>query len=367
MRGMKRLLSAMIFILLAFSMAVPAQAAEYPDTYTIRIYAGRQGVMTSCSGGNGEIAGEGRIFVFRGLRYGSRINISFREKGPAESGGPEEGYNQFVMSVREEGTSNASEVTFQVESKYYIMGSRESGKDNSERIGSILVEGDRDYVAAYGLMKDSVEYTIHYLDTEGNVLRESEKYRGTIGDKPVVAYQYVDGYQPQAYNLTKTLSANAAENVFTFVYTLVTTPVNVITVPGQPGETEETEPEENIVDVIEGEEAPDGPEVPGPGGDQGGVELPDEPVPQDEGPADMVDLDDDKGVPQGEFNNGQESKGIIGILSGNAFLLNVSPPVKVLLLCALAALFGGGIWWIVRIAGRRKKKEDSRQGSGGTS
>ncbi|MCI8930475.1 MAG: hypothetical protein HFI00_13665, partial [Lachnospiraceae bacterium] len=36
--------------------------------------------------------------------------------------------------------------------------------------------------------------------------------------KPVVAFLYVEGYVPQAYNLTKTLSKNEAENIFTFVY-----------------------------------------------------------------------------------------------------------------------------------------------------
>ena len=37
-------------------------------------------------------------------------------------------------------------------------------------------------------------------------------------DRPVIAYQYIEGYQPQAYNLTKTLSKDPAENVFTFIY-----------------------------------------------------------------------------------------------------------------------------------------------------
>lgn len=370
MRGMKRLLSALLFALLAFSITVPAKAADYQDTYTVRIYAGRQGVMTGCAG-NGEIAADGRMFVFQGLRYGSRINVSFREKNPAEGGVPADGYNQFVMTVREDGTDNVSEVTFEVESKYYIMGTRESGKDNSERIGSIMVEGDRDYVAAYGLMKDSVEYTIHYLDTEGNVLRESEKYRGTIGDKPVVAYQYVDGYQPQAYNLTKTLSANAAENVFTFVYSLVTAPVNVVTVPGQPGEPGVVEPDQGVVNVIPGEEGPvvPGPEVPGPGEDEpGGVDLPDDPVPQGEGPEEMVDLDDEQ-LPLNQYKDGKKENGIIGILSGNAFLLNVSTPVKILILCAFAVLIGGGIWWLVKCAGKKKNKEDeeSKQSSEGAS
>lgn len=52
----------------------------------------------------------------------------------------------------------------------------------------------------------------------------------------MVAYHYIEGYQPQAYNLTKTLSKNEAENVFTFVCEpvpedTVTTETEVITRP----------------------------------------------------------------------------------------------------------------------------------------
>lgn len=54
----------------------------------------------------------------------------------------------------------------------------------------------------------------------------------------MVAYHYIEGYQPQAYNLTKTLSKNEAENVFTFVYEpvpedTVTTETEVITRPDE--------------------------------------------------------------------------------------------------------------------------------------
>lgn len=34
----------------------------------------------------------------------------------------------------------------------------------------------------------------------------------------MAAFAYIEGYEPQAYNLTRTLSVNEAENVFTFVY-----------------------------------------------------------------------------------------------------------------------------------------------------
>ena len=365
MRKMKQLLGALCCLLLLFSMSAPVRAAEYPDTYTIRIYAGRQGVMTGCTG-SGEIAGEGRIFVLRGLRYGSRISVSFRESAEDGNAGdvPADGYNRFIMSVREEGTGSRAEVTFDVESKYYIMGSRESGRDNSERVGSMLVQGDRDYVAAYGLMKDSVEYTINYVDGDGNTLRESEKYRGTIGDKPVVAYQYVEGYQPQAYNLTKTLSANAAENIFTFIYTAVTTPVNVVVIPGQPAEPLPPEPDQNVVDVVQGEEGPE-PEVPGPG--PGEEELPDEPIPQGPGPEETIDLDDPN-VPQNPFDDGEEGdqsrSGIINMIMGNAFLVKMPVPVKVFVFCVLAALLGGGIWWLVSCVRRKKDKDGAEEACG---
>ena len=36
-----------------------------------------------------------------------------------------------------------------------------------------------------------------------------------------MAFLYIDGYQPQAYNLTKTLVNNAEENMFTFIYAKV--------------------------------------------------------------------------------------------------------------------------------------------------
>lgn len=357
MRGIRRMLGALACVLWIVVLSVPAKAEEYPDTYTIRIYAGRQGVMTECVGGSGSIADDGKVFVLSGLRYGSRVNISF-----AETDG------QFVMSVQDS-EGNRSKVTFDVESKYYIMGTRESGKDNSERIGSMPIQGDRDYVAAYGMMKDSVEYTVHYVDSQGNALRDSEKYRGTIGDKPVIAHQYVEGYQPQAYNLTKTLSANAAENVFTFIYSEVTTPVNVVTVPGQPGATAAPSPGGAVV-VVPGDEdgAPEGGDAGDPGGNPGGnpgteegENIPDEPIPQG-GTPETMDLDDEE-VPQHGYDIGDMPwSNIIGILSGNAVLLNIPPYVKVPLLGALAVLLGGGVWWIARCILKKRRKKDSQEG-----
>lgn len=108
--------------------------------------------------------------------------------------------------------------------KYYAKGIRLSGRDNSDASYSPTwatgaVTEDTDYVVAYGMTGDMVAYTVQYLDEEGNELLPAETYYGSVGDKPVVAFQYIEGYLPQAYNLTKTLSANEADNIFPFVYT----------------------------------------------------------------------------------------------------------------------------------------------------
>ena len=63
-----------------------------------------------------------------------------------------------------------------------------------------------------------VAYTVNYEDEQGNKLAESQTFYGNVGDKPVVAYRYIENYVPQALALTKTLSDNEAENVFTFKY-----------------------------------------------------------------------------------------------------------------------------------------------------
>ena len=84
-----------------------------------------------------------------------------------------------------------------------------------------------------------VAYTVNYQDASGKSLAESQTFYGNVGDKPVVAYRYVENYIPDALALTKTLSDNESENVFTFTYTpgatdriVETTTTVTTTVPG---------------------------------------------------------------------------------------------------------------------------------------
>lgn len=180
MRKLYRLFSMLLAFCLVWLAGVPAQAAETEDyTYTVRFLAGSQGTI-----------GGGEAIVHTGLKYGDRVTFSQRD------------------------------VSLHNGSKYYVKGIRESGKDNSTAFpnGSFLVTGDQDYVVAYGILGNAVRYRVYYRDKNGKDLAPFEEYYGNVGDRPVVAYLHIDGYRPQAYNITRTLSENADENVFTFIY-----------------------------------------------------------------------------------------------------------------------------------------------------
>ena len=149
--------------------------------YTVTLYAGKEGTFAD---GSSEVK-------ITGLKTGDVVSFA------GQIGG---------VQLKDSG-------------KYYVKGVRESGKDNNTvSAPAFTVDSDREYVVAYGIKGDMVSYTVNYQDESGNALRQSEKFYGVVGDKPVVAFQYIDGYQPQAYNLTKTLNSNEADNVFTFTY-----------------------------------------------------------------------------------------------------------------------------------------------------
>ena len=155
-----------------------------------------------------------------------------------------------------------------------------------------------------------------------------------MGDRPVVAFLYIDGYEPQAYNLTKTLSKNEADNIFTFVYSRVSGgggEGTTMVVEGAGGTT--------VVEVP----APEGTGAAGAGGggggagdagaavedpDAGGVNVPDEQVPQDEGPEDLVDLDDEE-VPLADRIGGIE-EGTANMLGATAVGVTASAALAVL-------------------------------------
>ena len=209
MRKFKKLLTALLSASMALSFStVSAWAEDY--TYTVTFYAGNQGVFSGTQGL--QINSKGDVSI---SSQEDRISISGLTRGDVVSFD----INQGAVSLNEE-------------SKYYVQGLRMSGRDNDEQMEepAFWVTGDEDYVVAYGIQGDMTSYTVNYVDENGNELAPSRTYYGNVGDKPVVAYLYMDGYMPQALTLTQTLSANQADNVFTFEYS--PNPVEVV-----PGET----------------------------------------------------------------------------------------------------------------------------------
>ena len=248
----------------------------------------------------------------------------------------------------EEGNLNAgSTISFDLndiqvtDEKYYVKGIRLSGRDNAEALAApaFTVNGDADYVVAYGIKGEQVAYTVEYKDEDGNQLAESQTFYGNIGDKPVVAYRYIENYVPQALALTKTLSKNAAENVFTFTYkpgetnqviettTTITTVVpgntvyNTVTVPaGTTGTTGTTGGNANGTNAggtnangtnANGTNADDT-TTPGEGTDANGGQDADQDntteSPDEETPKDLVDLDDED-TPTGNID-ADKSEGV---------------------------------------------------------
>ena len=149
--------------------------------------------------------------------------------------------------IEQTNIASGSTVTFNLndiqvtDDKYYVKGIRLSGRDNNETLAapSFTVDKDADYVVAYGIKGNMVAYTVNYQDASGKSLAESQTFYGNIGDKPVVAYRYIENYIPDALALTKTLSNNESENVFTFTYkpgatdrVVTTTTTITTTVPG---------------------------------------------------------------------------------------------------------------------------------------
>lgn len=306
---MKKLFSVLLGLCLTVYLAAPAMAAD-GYTYTVRIYAGAQGTF----GGSSELS-------YEGLSEGAGISF------------------------------NPASVTLKNSEKYYVKGIRESGGDTSSDSGSYFqtdsIEGDTDYVVVYGIRGESVAYTVNYQDQDGNELLPSQTFYGSIGDRPVVAFQYVEGYQPQAYNLVGTLSDNAAENVFTFVYTPVAAPATAAPATATPSPSaaataapaegeDPAAPEETTVPEDEDNPAPV--EI---------IEPNDVPAvaPNDENaPEDTIDIDENQ-VPLASATE---------LVKEFAQRVNDIPTAGKVSIASSAVLLLGVIWWLLFY--RRRKR-----------
>ena len=165
-------------------MLLPVCAFGESYDYKVTISGGDRGTLP------------GGLVEITGLKYGDTFSVNDSIKG---------------LKLKDNDT------------RYFVRGLKKAGKDNFDSpyvfTSSVRVDKDTDYVVAYGLKANMVKYTVRYEDPDGKELLPASTHYGNVGDKPVVAYMYVDGYQPQAYNLMKTLSANEADNVLVFKYT----------------------------------------------------------------------------------------------------------------------------------------------------
>lgn len=260
--------------------------------------------------------------------YTYKVTLSAGNKGTIDG----------KQKVEEVNLTAGSTVSFDLndiqvtDEKYYVKGIRLSGRDNAEALAApaFSVNGDADYVVAYGIKGEQVAYTVQYQDADGKELAESQTFYGNVGDKPVVAYRYIENYIPQALALTKTLSENEADNVFTFTYApgetnqVVETTTTITTVvPGNTVYNTVTAPAGTAANGTNGTGTTGANGANGTGangangtggnatdantpgdntdanGDQDTVESPDEDTPQD-----LVDLDDED-TPTGNIDAGK--------------------------------------------------------------
>lgn len=192
------LLGVVLTLLLALCMGLPAAAfaapADSDTTYTIRLYGGNRGTV------NGQ-----DMVEWTGVHYGDTVDLG-----------------QASIAV--------------TDGKYYAKGARPAGLDNVKDVvyvadvdangklsGTVTVTEDADYVIAYGVLADRVEYTVRYVDAAGNELAASQKFMGDIGDTPATAAPYFENYVPNAYTATLALTGDPDQNVITFTYARLAT------------------------------------------------------------------------------------------------------------------------------------------------
>lgn len=252
------------------------------------VSASAYGYELSVSPGNGQLDGKQEIISVTG-GSGDDMTASAETRGTTVTLG---GVSHNVTQMPDGKAPS--------DSKYFVRGLKLAGEDNDlvfdgpinifpeegSGSGSEIVNKykhkDTELVVAYGLKSDMVAYTISYVNAAtGENLIQTETHYGTIGSDPVVSYKYVDGFLPNAYAATRKLTANAADNVFTFWYYQLDAQGNVVT----------------ITDLVPG--APAAPAGPGAGAGAGAANagdgtatIGDNATPRADGPADVVDLDD---------------------------------------------------------------------------
>ncbi len=211
--------SAALFLMIMLLFAIPANArGSY--TYTVRLYSGSQGIFNEKALAN--VLRDHKNQIVSPESIGAKMSVNASKDEVTISGIPvTDGTNPYriVYDV------NLVTVTNQKYLPYTNF--RESGKDNNTiDTASFMITEDMDLIVGYYIASGIVSYTVNYVDESGAPVYtvvdgarvSSEVHYGNAGDRLVVAFPYVEGYQPRAYNGVLTLSADSSKNVFNFPY-----------------------------------------------------------------------------------------------------------------------------------------------------
>lgn len=376
MKLYEKLTACLLAVIMILGLAVTTASAE-DYTYKVRIFPGNAGTASS-----------GECIEVDGIALGTRVTISMP--------------NSYTISF------GGETITVAEGEKYYIRGVRVSGQDPLSTL-SFEVNQDIDLVASYGMANNIVEYTVSFLDAEtGEPLADSVTYYGSLGDKPVAAYQYIEGYEPDYYNITGTLKETG--NAWEFHYTRIeaeesteapteteteepTETEEEPTTTGEGGEGESTTEAPETTTTAEGESttAPTQPTTEAtteeatttvPGGEEesttaeggeeesttaegGESESSGEDIttaPEDEttageeteteptGPSEIIDIDDET-IPQADINGDSDNSGIIKGFT------NLPLAAQIGIIAGIVVVLGGLIALILLGIRRRKKKQ----------
>ncbi len=332
-RTLKTLLVLLLCAALALGAGMPASAAY---NYTVTVSSGLHGTLATKSNNKTADVENG----------GERMSLSFAY-------GQEWNPNDYPVNV--------------IGEKYYFKGYHIAGHEGV--IGTLDITKDIELVATFGLKGNMVKYIVHYQDRKGNTLRQDDEYFGNVGDKPVVAYVYIPGYKPvNTKNITFTLKEGEVKEI-TFVYTRdgssssgggsgdddddderssssspSSEPGGSSDEPGRPGGDTETEPRDDGDEEIGVSDETSSPTEPA---NSSAAET--ESEPEDEEPAELIDLDEDMIPRAGPVANEDSAVGRAQQMQNLTRLLIAAG--------ALAALsLGYGFWFI--LFGRKKRKKD---------
>lgn len=216
MKKAKKLLGLILTYVFVLTLAIfnPNVAKAESYTYQVKILIGNnedasfisEGVDSlKAKYGDECVSVKDDVLTIKELEYGEEIDIRV---------------DQLIQISPNAETGNT---------KYYLSGLRVSGGDaivtqatkdaDGNRAVTLngTVEGDEDYVVAYGV-GSTIPYTVRYVDADGNALAPDDIYWGTPGEIVLVPARHIDNYYPDA--LYRTTSAGLKENtVFTFQYT----------------------------------------------------------------------------------------------------------------------------------------------------